>query len=341
MPTSLYLSHVDHDHAPPSPFWRNEAIEIASTTVTVGDEPTITVSVKNIANTTAVNTTCELFWSDPTTGFMATNAIDSLKSGNVGPRSAITMIDGEWRPTFDWTVGQDSRDTNGGHVCLLARISCSAFEENYDEMSPQTDSLSAIRNLHVNMARAAAAAERDETSRERFFGFSATNTFSQGMGTQITAKPLDPNKDQDRLREIANAVPELRRELLCGRRFAVPDAVRMHLGIERLIPHPAQLFGTHEAGVKCAPGRPGPRLSRTGPIDMRLALQLVADKSKTDACKVDLLPYEHRLAMVSVNPGGKPGDFSVVDISHWTTEKTPRPIGGLTVIQQNAWDYQF
>ncbi len=344
---NLYLG-PDHDHSPPNPFWTNPAIVMASTVFHAGDKPTLQVVTRNHGDAPAPNTEVELFWADPSTGFLALpERRIGLSSGLVDPRSGTSGIDGSLTLNFGWGTapGEDgvppeAASTNGGHVCLLARAKCTALDEHYDEAHPTSDPLTAIHNVHVHAAglmgsAAGNAGAGGKGERERFFAFAATNIFGEAVGTRLEAVPLDPTKDREKLEHLL-AIPTVHEIASRRGKFRAPAEVQLTLGKETVVPPERLLKSRRSPEAALGKAAASYRLGHTGVLGSALAKALTAAPATCNEITLDLLPFEIRQGLLSVVPGGEDGDISVVEIHHVTTEKQPRLIGGLTVVYQTA-----
>ncbi len=341
----IYLG-PDRANAPPTPFWTNPAIIPPTTSLTEGLPYVIQVVARNHGTDDSPETHLELYWSDPTTGFMAVAARKIGEVNLVVPGGiSIPPTDGQIAQNFSWTPDSTATGTNGGHVCLLARMenisapsnpSCS---QQFYGPDPTVDPLSAIRNVHVYAPPPPPPAPDgggDGGGFKKFmaFAFAATNTLHGTAKTRLTVRHLNPEKDEKNLRWLA-ADPAIHRGL-GGRclKFAEPKTVLVGEGRERIIV-PRRVWdarGKDKRLIEMSPDKY--RLSHLGPLSTNYIEHLLAPRTKPeDAGKpmdVELLPGEMRHTMVLVEPAEKDGVAHVIEVEH--TGPKGEPIGGLTLV---------
>lgn len=119
---NIYLG-PDYAHAPPTPFWENDAID-TPTTLSVGLEVTINITVRNHGTDDSPYTKLELYWADPTDGYTAigTRLIGEVFTLIVPGGIALPPADGESVLSFTWTPDSSVLAVNGGQVALVARL---------------------------------------------------------------------------------------------------------------------------------------------------------------------------------------------------------------------------
>lgn len=347
----LYLG-PSHDQAPPNPYWTNPAISPTTTSMTVGTGITIHVTARNHGTDAAPPTLVELFWSDPTTGFpaVASRLIGSyiFQDTNIPPdailgATSIPPADGEATVPFAWTPTAEAAGTNGGHVCLLARLSMASppaggCEQQIYTNSPTTDPRSAIHNVHVYAAKSAVGAGSDEAMG---FAFAATNTLPHLADTKLSVRVLDPKLADHRRRLQLVMSQRAIHDTLAKRqlKFAVPNGLLVGQGRE-CVQLPAAMLRNAGRGVQT----PLPRVQRTGPVSAQLLSRLLNPgtklaEPKARAIDLNLLPGEIRQTLVQVAPARVDNAVYAVEVEHRGADDTP--IGGLTILfvpAHRGWD---
>jgi hypothetical protein len=341
----IYIGN-SRTEAPPSPFWINPAIDPPSTTMTEGDSVTIAVTVRNHGTEDSPDTKLQLYWSDPTTGFMAVSSrlIGAFDFTTIPAAITFPASDGEDSHSFPWTVTGST--VNGGHVCLLARLrnnsapSNGACTQEIYGSDPTTDKLQGIRNIHVDAA-AKFRADPDEPGgggdgKFMQFAFAATNILPDTEDTRLTVRVLDPKQDRGALEALVSdrlVDYSLRNRCL---KFAVPNALHVAAGRERIIVPRFRSLGRAAALAEAAP-----RLSRTGPLSLRRFKHLLAPGEKPVEAKkpidLKLLPGEMRQTIVQIERSGKDNVVYAVEVRHESTKG--KPIGGLTILFVPPHDY--
>jgi len=316
---NIYLGN-SIESAPSDPYWGNPAI-VPPATVTEANGITIPVTVRNHGDA-APATSLELYWSDPTTGFIALPSRrigTSFTFASIPAATAVPPADGSATHAFAWVPPAEAATLNGGHVCLLARARMEAppgarcMQQSYTN-TPQTDPRSAIRNIHVVQGM-----------RRKAFAFAATNLPRQENESLLFIRPRDPKVDRRRLEALAE--DPLVHELLAHRqvRFVAPAAVRVGHGREQLqIPYEAL-----EKELRV------PTFTRLGPMDEQAAAQLLEPGGKLIECLAEpvplaLKPLERRLMTLHVEMRDVDHAAYVVDVEHRGADGAA--IGGLTVI---------
>lgn len=326
---SLYLG--PGRFAPPLPAeYGNPAIGLTSYTLTVNVPVFASVTVNNHGTDDSPSSLVELYWSDPTTGFPA------LAARQIGNASAVvpgaTAIpggqdDGVWAPNFSWTPDNTVLATNGGHVCLLARVSnnvapggaCS--QQTYDSSSPATDPLSAIHNVQIVTPSGGGGGGKKRMA----FAFAATNTLRNLDDTKIEVHPLDPARDREQLERLVGqrAVDNLLAKRCV--KFATPRDVQLVEGRERVIVDPRSRHVERGAIA---------RIGTLGPIDIRTAARLTAQGKKPVPVKaasdLKLVFGESRQMILSVETNGEASEAYGVEVRH--TGADGRDIGGLVFV---------
>jgi hypothetical protein len=330
----IYIG-LDSTQAPPTPFWANPAIVPPSDTLTVGTTVSINVTVQNTGDPSPPST-LELYWSDPTTGFMAVNLI-----GRIGDTSVWTVpfhtdlppVDGSATTAFAWTPNAAALGTNGGHVCLLARTQFNTSPSNpscpnvsWDPISPQTDPHSGIHNIQL-----VPAFGLHRKPHRFYFAFAATNSTKDGRPGLLHVRFLDPKVDEERARlEQVLFQPYIERRL-CGRgRITAPKAVLLGAGRESLVmPQRLLVDATLRDQHVCVP-----RLGNLGRFTPEQAKALLAPgyrfEEATKPHTVDLAPAESRQIILELI-GQEEGEHTyAVEVLHTTAEG--KPIGGMTIL---------
>ena len=280
---NLYINPTVWPSDPhPAEYW-NGAIDLhGSSNFTQGASRPITVTVRNHGTQTSPLSLMELFWSDPSTGFVAMNSrkIPSDQNGIILGSDGID--DGVLPFDYNWTPDLSIVFPNGGHVCLLARVSnigapaLPCMMQTYDAASPATDWRSAIHNVQVIAPPppppppgGGGGGGGGRGCLPLNFAFAATNTLRGLEDTKLEVRALDPVKDRDRLLSIANN-KVVHQALCCGqRKFRQPDAVLVAEGRERVILPPRVLAGQFEH-PQCIP-----RIGRLGPLSVKRIDRLV------------------------------------------------------------------
>lgn len=308
--------------APPTPFWQNPAIQ-PPVSITEGSPITISVFVRNNGTDDAPATLLQLFWSDPTTGFVAVDPgrkIGEVVFPTILGATTPPPEDGVVSRVFAWTPGADAASLNGGHVCLLARAAMQAppgdarcAQQAYTA-APSTDARSGIRNIHVIGG-----------AKKMAFAFAATNTLLDLEKTKLFIRALDPKKDRKKLEALV-ADPMVDEALSARQvKLAAPKGVRMAPGRERyrvpLEPRKAT--------------RAFPTFSKLGPLSEEQLKYMIEPQKKlldvgSKPIELNLLPGERHQTLVQVEPREQHSTAYVVEIDHQGADG--RPIGGLTLV---------
>lgn len=347
----IYLG-PDIANAPPTPFWANPAIAPSTTSLVEGTTYVIPVTARNNGTDVSPLTKLELYWSDPTTGFMAV-ASRKIGEANVIVPGAVSFpapTDGEVTENFGWTPDATPVATNGGHVCLLARLenlsppADGACTQQFYGSNPTVDPLSAIRNIHVYAPPPPPPAPDDDDDDgagfKRFmaFAFAATNTLKHTAKTRLSVRHLHPEKDEKQLRWLA-ADPAVHRSLgKHGLKFAEPRNVLVAEGRERILV-PRLVWDNNKQDPRLQKrlaemSADKYRLSHLGPLPSKYVQHLLAPRTKPmeldKPADVELLPGEMRHTMVLLEPADRDGVAHVVDVEH--TGPDGEAIGGLRLI---------
>lgn len=346
----LYIG-PDRNNAPPTPFWQNSAIQPPSTQLIVGVPVTIPVTVRNSGSLDSPVTTLQLYYADPQTGFTPVGQIENDVNIVVPGVTTFPAADGEFKHTFIWNPPAKATDTNGGHVCLLARVRMQTEPPSSDDnpcpqeihgSDPTTDKLQGVRNVFVHAPPPPPPPSTQGAGSEEGgfmqFGFGAMNTLPDLTETRLQVKVLDPARDRDALRALV-ADPQVDLALRPrGVRFAMPDAVRVGLGRERVMNRHYRRI------LQGAPPELGAasRLSKTGPVGAaELARWLAPGTRLADAkgpIPLDLMPGEVAQGFVQVLPvRGHDRAAYAVQIAHAGADG--RVIGGITVVFVPPHDY--
>ena len=332
------------DHVnPPAVNWLNPDISITPQDpnqeygLQVGTTYNIVVTVRNHgALASPASTTVQLYWSDPSAGFVIPNPpLDAAQKigEQQGSVPASGSTDGFQTFPFQWTPDGTALGTNSGHVCLLARVAyqgaaapCGTPNERYDSTAPYADRMSAIHNVQLTpmmMMRRRHIME---------FAFALPNPERIELQTRLVVTPLHPERDHHRLVNLLG-IYRVQDYLKGGGAFREPAEVGVALGKERLIARP-QALGGHAFHPGCPPRN---RLNHTGVLLPELAQALRDHAEKFDRERlIDLVPNETRQGILRVVSEGNPGEIHAVDIRHETIGEQPRLIGGLTVLYRTV-----
>jgi hypothetical protein len=346
----IYISDT-RANAPSSPFWANPGIQPPSTNLTEGVGVSINVFVRNHGTEDAPPTRLQLYYANPTTGFAPIGQIgtDWDFDGSAADRpiipGAFPTGDGEVFHPFAWTPPPMSTLPNGGHVCLLARVyNLSApsergcAQEVYSG-NPPTDKLQAIRNIHVIAPPPPAPPPRGGGAGGgrgfMAFAFAATNTLRHSEDTRLSVRALDPGQDRERLEHLL-ADPAVDKALRKRRvKLAVPNAVLVSEGRERVLHRFAFPRATDKLHVVPQ------QFSRLGPLTQRQAELFRLPGTKPLEAKrpleMKLLPGEARQTIVSIEAGQDDNRAYVIEVEHQSADN--HPIGGLTLIFVPPHDY--
>lgn len=314
--------------APPSPFWTNVAIDVASTDFTAGTATSISVVVRNNGTDNSPLTEVELFWSDPSASFAAVPARRIGVHNLVALGATITgggaTVDTPTSWSFPWTPPDDAATLNDGHVCLLARVNnlmspggaCTA--QSYQAGTPWSDPRSAIRNIHVYHA--------PKPMKMMAFGFASQNTLPDGTTTELTARPLHPEHDRKRLEQLLTD-RALRKALSIRKlKFAVPNDVQLAEGRGRVVVS-KELAERPDASAFMYVGK-------LGEVSAELVAQITAPGRKLASAKqpyrLDLVAGERVQSFVQIETTGRDDVVYAVDIEQRSENGVS--IGGLTVI---------
>lgn len=330
--SSLYLGTGRFGTPPLPPDYANSAILFSSYSLTVNVPVFGTLTTNNHGTDDSPSSLIELFWSDPTTGFQALSSrlITSVPSAIVPGATLLGgggQQDGEFAQNFAWTPDNTVLGTNGGHVCLLARVSNNVAppspctQQSYNSSSPATDPPSAIHNVQIVTASGGGGGG----GRRMAFAFAATNTLRDLDDTKLDVRVLDPVKDRHKLEHLV-AQPVIDRTLARrGLKFAVPKEVHLVEGRERVIVDPR----SRQAHVGCVA-----RIGKLGPVDPAVAAHLTAPGAKPLPIKgpVDLrlVHGESRQMILSVDSNGGEAEAYGVEVGHLGADG--RNIGGLLFV---------
>jgi hypothetical protein len=321
-----------HWTTPHAPSFYNAAIDVgaAGNTFDLSVARPIIVTVGNHGTDSSPLSRLQLYWADPSTGFIPVGQIgldqDIVIVGNDG------FDDGVLATNFSWTP------TQAGHFCLLARIAnvnlpgggCAT--QGYDSASPYTDARSAIHNVFVVSPAPFQGGEggEGEGRRNRFnFAFAATNTLRDLEDTKLEIRALDPKADREKLRALVTN-KAVQHALCCGhRKFRLPEAVLVAEGRERVI------FRPHVHGPKVDGTWHVPRIGHLGPVtdDQIGRLVLPGTKAVQPRGPVDLKlhPGEMRQMLVQIRDSGKDEQAAfAIEVTHQGADG--RFIGGLILV---------
>jgi hypothetical protein len=316
-------------------FWANPAIDPgASNDLDPNFMQTIQVTVGNQA-TYQVPSTLDLYWSDPTTGFHADPArMIGTDTPLCPPHNSLTGTDSQTVVAYSWLPGATAAGTNGGHVCLLALTShnpapvpgggdCGGGYP--DAAAPTTDFRTAIHNIQLVVGGA--------HRKSLHFGFAATNPFRVEVGTKLCVRPLTPEHHAQEFERLL--APQRNYAFVeCGTRFGNPSHIGLVLGPERILAQPYKTVFADKGDERYHrhPLLRSPRLGFTGPLTNEVEVMLRGPNQRYEEClHFDLLPFEVRQAIVTVEPSEGP-DLFAFQVIHETTEPKPRLLGGINFI---------
>lgn len=350
----IYLGPENWDGTSPFSRYANPAIDLVSTHITTGETVQIFVNAQNRGTVPSPTTYVELYWSDPSTGFLVMPSRIIGDADIVVPGAVEVPPDPHHgamsTPPMYWPVPASVASVNSGHVCLLARMSNTAppaapcAQQTYNSASPATDPLSAIKNIHVSAPPPPAPGGGGGGKKKSMaFAFAATNSLTSTTETQLKIRALHPKQDRDRLLQLVQHL-ELDKELR-GRRvkFTEPEAVLAVQGRERTIV-PRKYWGQ--------PGRVKPeatqqlpheafRLGKLGPMtEAEVKRYTMPGARLTEVSKpidLDLRPGEMVQTIAVVALGDRPEVAHVVEVEHVTAKG--EPIGGLTLVFVPPHDY--
>lgn len=328
---NIYLGTGRFGASPlPATYW-NDAIYMSSYTVQQGTPTSGQVIVRNHGSDDSPSTQCELYWSDPTTGFIAVPANRILDTSTVYPGTATGAPEDEqvahnWSYTFP----------TAGHFCLLARLNNNSppggacVQQGYDSSSPATDPQSAIHNIIITAPPPPPPSPRPGPGGGNGgggmgFAFAALNSQKDVAKTYLTVRPLDPDKDRERLLQVLS-IRGIDRVLARRQvKMALPKAVLLADGRERFL-YRREHF---EKDACCVP-----RFRFNGDISPARLKQLMLPGAKlaevSGKHELDLLYGEARQSLLYIEPCGRDNVAYAVKVSHRAEDG--RDIGGLLVI---------
>jgi len=327
MPAQLYFGPDNSNYyLPHVADYANPGIEPDTYEIEQNANVNIHVKVQNHGDADAANTTVELYYMIPTTGFPLSSATlikhwpDSVVTNVIVPaRTDLPPEDGSWTATVTTSF------PNLGHFCLRGNM----FNDSaslYPSGDPPTDPMSAIHNIQI-VAPAAPA----PLPKKLYFAFAATNPLKRAVSTRLVATPLDPEKHGENLQRILQ-IPAVYRAAERGTRFKAIEQLNLNLGIERFVP---KFTGapSRDAGKRmvCQPATFG----HVGTLRSAVAKELIAsrtEKQDVHSVDVDLLPFESRQTIIEVLPTAGDGTLHAVEIRHETKEDKPHHLGGLVII---------
>lgn len=327
----LYFNFRNAPTAPPDPFWRNQAINPSwpatpTPELTEGVPVTIPVQLQNRGDE-APPTRLRLFWSIPSTGFLADPAkiIGSVDLASVAPHTDIPPEDGLAIHNFAWTPPAEA----GGHVCLRADAQMLAAPNDGCPQQTfgtvvQSDPRIAIRNIHVVEAVAPKMAQG--------FAFAASNNLRHIADTKLIIRQLDPHDNREELLRLVSD-RSLRARLGRGVTFAKPTELLFALGRERR---------RTRLGKDAAVVRGSVDFERIGHLREDELPSVVDPRDsfvtvKNSAAELHLLPGELQQVVIAVPPSPQSGVANVVDIEHVAADG--KMIGGLTIVFVSPPDY--
>jgi hypothetical protein len=128
----------------------------ATATLKVGVTEILTVTVYNHGTDDSPTVQLQVLWGDPSDGCVGNlHPIDSR--GLLGvPGATDAQTPGSTGVNIGWTPDATALATNGGHVCLLARVydttaptRAGCVQQNNNSVTPETDPLSAVFELQI------------------------------------------------------------------------------------------------------------------------------------------------------------------------------------------------
>jgi hypothetical protein len=319
---NIYLGTGRFGAGPLAAEYGNDSIVLSSYNVTQGDPVGGQVVVRNRGTSDSPPTHVELYWSDPATNFAAVTSqriINELAATIIG--TAAGSPDDE-TTTFNFN---NYAFPTVGHWCLLARLSnnnqlgtCPL--QQYNSSSPPTDPQSAIHNINV------IAPGGGGGGGAMGFAFAAMNMQRDVEKTFLEVHALDPAKDREKLMRLV-ALPGVDRALARRQvKFALPNAVLLGEGRERIQYRPEHFKAE---GAACAP-----RLRVVGEVTPKKIAHLLQPGAKLAEAKgkheLDLRFAEGRQTFIQVEPCGKEHVAYAVEIAHKAQDG--RDIGGLVCI---------
>ena len=326
----IYLGTGRFSPVPPlSPEYANDSIQPPSYFLTSGVPITVPVTVYNHGTDGAPRTLLELFYADPSTGFIPVGTVGThtFLLNDIPGGLTLPPSEGSVPFSFVWMP------TTVGHFCLLARLSNldapagACLSQTYGS-DPAIDPLSGIHNVQI-IAPPPPPKAAPHRPRSMWFAFAASNTLRDQEDTKLTVQVLDPMKDRAKLEALVSQ-PGIDRILSRRRlRFSVPNGVHVAEGRERVIVPQAALHPKPESRI-CIP-----RIGRLGQLAAEVAPHLILPGSRLmDAAHgtidMRLLPGEQRQTLVQVEPGDHDHAVYAVEVSHSGADG--RVIGGLVLL---------
>jgi hypothetical protein len=127
-------------------------------TMKVGITEVVEVAIYNHGHNASPAVTLEILWGDPTDG--CSKNLHSLGDGvgfaAVPAASLSPALDGTVSTNYGFTPDATALATNGGHICLLARIyetvapsGAGCVQQSNNSVSPATDPLSAVLDVQI------------------------------------------------------------------------------------------------------------------------------------------------------------------------------------------------
>lgn len=130
----------------------------ASSTLKVGVGEIVAVTMYNHGTDDSPPLTIELLWGDASDG--CTNGLHHIASfGLLGVPGTNGTEDGSTAQSFLFTPDASALATNGGHICLVARMSetsapdrSGCVQQSYSSASPASDPLSGVFEMQIQSA---------------------------------------------------------------------------------------------------------------------------------------------------------------------------------------------
>ncbi len=290
----------------------NPAIVLASTSFTEASPVQISVELQNRGNrvSTEETTFLELYWSVPTTGFMATSA-GFIGQTNVAVPASISVPPsphhGSAITPFYWTPDIGMGGQYDGNYTLLARVSHiqalpdQCPQQTFDTADPQHDERTALRNVHI--VSETQAKRLGDDSDGMAFAFAAANNQGAGGYTVLAARAL--------------TAPESVPRGIGSARFVIPSSITLHRGHESVVVPDASLLGRERC--ERSPGRV-PMLHDMGQVSVPGVEGSDAKKAPGNVLKLWLGAREMSRTVLKVAPRPTAGTAFAIKVEHRTRD---------------------
>jgi len=306
----IFLGY-DPNASPPNIFWENLAIT-PGLPVTSGYYP-LQIAVGNKGNAFAEGVKVRLFWSPPTTGFLAEQGrrLPDI-TANVPPQSVPSgpgLYQGN--VVFDGTIAAPY----SGHLAFMAQAwmpyapGGGCTQQIYDAEHPETDPRTAIWNVHL-------AKQQPAMGSHMYYGFAASNPrFERLENTRLRFKQLNSNaaSDQAAIDHLTSS-PMIDYQLTAAgvNGFAPAGQVWVRRGVQQAVsPTLISPLGplSPQQGEASGGGSWMP-INQMGSIDLQ--------------------PREQVQVLLKVTPSKAPNVAHAIQITHLTCDE--RRLGGITLI---------